>query len=223
MLDGRSMPVLTGPSRGNRIVVGTGNHAYWIGHFEQWKQSFIAGNLAEGSVFYDLGAHVGFFTLLGAKLVGATGKVISVEPMPANIARLRAHIQINGYGDRVRVIEAAASVRSGVARFTAHGESSMAHLDDQGDTSVATVALDELHLDPPSLVKMDIEGGEPAALIGMKNLISAGRPAMVISPHGTEDQCVALLEDWGYSLETVGSDFIALPKDRPRPLKGLRT
>lgn len=208
------MPVLTGPSRGNRIVVGSGDHAYWVGNFERWKQELIARLLAEGDVFYDLGAHVGFFTVLGAKLVGLNGKVISVEPMPANIAWLHAHIRVNGYQDRVRVIEAAVTDQTGQGRFKMHERTPMGRLDESGDSVVATVALDELALDPPTLVKMDIEGAEPKALLGMRNLVLAGRPTMVISPHDTDAACVSLLEDWGYALKSHRGDLIAWPKDR---------
>jgi FkbM family methyltransferase len=223
MLDGRSVPVLTGPSRGNRIVVGFGDHAYWVGSFDRWTQAFIAGNLAGGDVFYDLGAHVGFFTLLGAKLVGASGKVISVEPEPSNAGRLRAHIRINHYQDRVRVIEAAASDRTGRARFKMHEKTPMGRLDEFGDSVVATVALDELELVPPTLVKMDIQGAEPKALLGMRNLILSGKPTMVISTHDTDQACVSLLEGWGYAVKSQPGDLIAWPRDRPAPLDGLQS
>jgi hypothetical protein len=205
MLDGRAVPVLIGPSRGNRIVVGSGDHAYWVGNFERWKQDFIARLLREGDVFYDLGAHVGFFTLLGAKLVGSTGKVISVEPMPGNLIHLRAHIRVNHFEDRVRVIEAAASDVTGQARFKMHEKTPMGRLDDSGDIA-------------PSVVKMDIEGAEPEALLGMRNLVLAAKPIMVISPHDTDDACVSLLEGWGYAVKSHRGDLIAWPKDRPRPL-----
>jgi FkbM family methyltransferase len=215
MLDGRAVPVLTGPSRGNRIVVGAGDHAYWVGTFETWKQALIAANLAEGDVFYDLGAHVGFFTVLAAKIVGKTGKVIAVEPMQANFARLADHVRINGYEDRVQMIEAAVTDRTGQAQFKSHEKSQMGRLDDSGDSVVATVALDELGLLAPALVKMDIEGGEPKALQGMRHLIRSGKPTLVISPHGTDDACVALLASWGYSVRRHRGDLIARPAGRP--------
>jgi len=77
------------------------------------SHSVFNNTLREGMIFCDVGANIGIYSLLAARLVGPTGKVIAVEPEPANAALLRKNIALNQY-KHVEVIEKAISERPGI-------------------------------------------------------------------------------------------------------------
>ncbi len=92
---GMEVPVLSGPVRGMRWVVGAGDHGCWLGWYERDKAKLLAAALDTGSIFYDVGANVGFYSLLGAACVGSGGRVIAFEPVPENLLILQKHIAIS--------------------------------------------------------------------------------------------------------------------------------
>src|ERR1035437_5837216 len=72
--------ILQGPLRGKRWIAGSTIHGCWLGTFEFDKQKLIAAAIKPGSVVYDLGAHVGFYSLLAGIQAGPEGKVFCFEP-----------------------------------------------------------------------------------------------------------------------------------------------
>src|SRR5579871_1243331 len=90
-----AVPILQGPLRGKRWVVGSATHGCWLGSYEQDKQQCFAGAVSVGSVVYDIGANVGFYSLLASVLVGVSGAVYSFEPVPRNCHFLRRHVDLN--------------------------------------------------------------------------------------------------------------------------------
>ena len=89
-------------------MVGAGDHGCWLGWYERDKAKLLAAALITGSVFYDVGANVGFYSLLGAACVGFGGRVIAFEPVPENLVILQKHIAMNQLAN-VMVIPAAVS------------------------------------------------------------------------------------------------------------------
>lgn len=161
-----------------------------------------------GSVVFDIGANIGFFSLLASRLVGTHGAVYAFEPHPRNAAILRRHVTLN-HASNVTVIEAAVSDRSGQVRLM--GDGSTARVDSQG-VSVAALALDDLHDDgnirTPVVIKMDVEGAELAALKGMRELLQATLPDLLIEFHGAfadgqdlDTLSCQLLKELGYTLD----------------------
>ncbi len=112
------LPILQGRLRGKRWIVGSHTHGCWLGSYEFLKQKRFAQTVRDGMVVYDIGAHVGFYTLLAAECVGAKGEVVAFEPLPRNLRLLRQHLALNGYAN-VSVIEAAVADASGTATFVA--------------------------------------------------------------------------------------------------------
>src|ERR1700719_2260133 len=86
------VPVLQGRLRGTRWLAGSSNHGCWLGSYELKKQREIEQAVKPGMVCYDIGAHVGFYTLLFAKLVGPSGRVFAFEPLPKNCAVIKRHL-----------------------------------------------------------------------------------------------------------------------------------
>src|ERR1035438_590714 len=66
---GTQMPILQGPLYGKRWIVGSSNHGCWLGSYEYPKQKAISAAIKRGDVVYDLGANVGFYSLLASVLV----------------------------------------------------------------------------------------------------------------------------------------------------------
>lgn len=135
--------ILQGPLRGKRWIVGASTHGCWLGSYEYANQRLFSKTIRPGSVVYDVGAHVGFYTLLAATLVGPQGHVVAFEPVPRNIGYLREHLKLNGITN-VTVVEAAAGAGEGSAWFDEGPTSSMGHLSATGGLRVHTVRIDEM-------------------------------------------------------------------------------
>lgn len=177
----------------------------------------IQRELKRGDVFLDIGANLGFFTMLASKIVGDTGKVIGFEPNPLNLQLIYASILRNAV-DNVRIHPYAASDRSGILRFLTVGSNGgVINEDDARDTSmlVQAVVMDEFLKDERriDLVKLDIEGHEISALRGMAGLIGRHEPkiicefnpwAMRLNESGAPDEYLALLFDLRYKIAVVG-------------------
>lgn len=203
------VPILQGRLRGKKWVVGSGNHGCWLGSYEYEKQRFFAETIKEGSVVYDIGAHVGFYTLLAAETVGPDGKVIAFEPLPNNIAYLKKHLILNEINN-VIVFETAVSEQSGTDTFEEMDSNSEGRLSPKGNLKVKVVALDELILSgeipPPDYMKIDVEGAELSVLLGSKRMLLRHHPTIFLATHGVEmhKQCCDFLVSTGYHLEPIG-------------------
>jgi len=206
---GMVVPILQGPLRGQRWITGSGTHGCWLGSYEYKKQRVFADAINPGMIVYDVGAHVGFYTMLASCRVGSSGKVIAFEPLPRNINLLKRHLALNGCGN-VSVAEWAVSDRPGLAWFTANPERSFeGHLSAGGDFQVQAVTLDDLwsggKLPIPDVIKIDVEGAEHDALLGARQLLKARHPLIFLATHSVEkhSQCCRLLLNLGYELHSI--------------------
>jgi FkbM family methyltransferase len=200
------VPILKGRLRGAKWIVGSsGNNGCWLGSYEYEQRLAFEKLIGVGSVVFDVGAHVGFYTLLSSRLVGPLGEVIAFEPLPRNLHYLREHLRLNRV-ENVRIIERALSDAEGEASFTEGENSFNARISEEGKIKVKTAALDHLMesegLPVPDFIKMDIEGAETMALRGARRTLEAHHPTIFLTTHGPDihEDCVALLKDLGYSL-----------------------
>jgi hypothetical protein len=92
---GLVVPFLSGPARGLKWVTGSGTHGCWLGTYEHHRQKQLTDLLKPGDCFLDIGANVGFYSVLASRIVGAAGQVDSFEPFPRNVGYLRKHIELN--------------------------------------------------------------------------------------------------------------------------------
>jgi FkbM family methyltransferase len=162
-----------------RVHLGDPLGAGWYDH--DWAQlpeiSAMRGRtLRPGARVFDLGAHQGVVALMLAREVGASGRVLAVEPNPHNAAVALKNRQLNGM-TQIDVLEAAVSDRSGMVVFN-HGLDGQ--LDDGtgagGRMSVVSVTLDELaqQYGMPDLVMIDVEGAECKVLAGGSRVLQSG-------------------------------------------------
>jgi FkbM family methyltransferase len=211
--------ILHGPAAGLRFVAEEGKVGFTLGSEEPELQAELARLLGPGDVFYDVGANVGFMTLVGAALVGPSGHVIAFEPIPRLAAVVRANAELNGLA-QVEVHELALADRESTARFVVPEESSGSHLADVKDGVGETFDVQVTTLDaflartdapPPTVIKLDIEGAELRALDGMRQTLAAHGPALVVELHGTREPFERLLPELGY-VATGGVHDAARPE-----------
>jgi len=205
------MPILQGKLRGKRWLIGSGVFEYALGSYEYEKVKLFESVVKRGDVVYDIGAHVGFYTLLAAELVKDTGRVVAFEPLPQNLKYLKIHLEMNQYSN-VTLICAAVSDKSGMSSFNCGSSSSVGHLSIKGDLEVTTVSLDELvgnqEIRPPNHIKIDAEGAEVLILKGAKLTLLKYSPTVFLSTHGREYHIdsIKLLTSLDYNLHPIIGD-----------------
>ena len=122
-----------GPAQGLRFDPCGSLPGYALGTTEPEEQEALVSWLQSGQVFYDIGANVGFFAVLAARLVGPTGKVYAFEPFPQSTEAIRKNAALNGFEQIVEVWQGAVSDRSGVGRLSIQGECNTFRLADSAE------------------------------------------------------------------------------------------
>lgn len=204
------MPVrmLRGPLAGYRWLTGVGPEGWWLGLSEQEKLRFVADKIQSGGVFYDVGANVGLYSLLAAKVLGPAGQVIAFEPSSRNCGFYKEHMRMNKI-ERCALHQIAVSENDGVASFDDDGDPVAFRMASHGKTTVKQRKLDSLveskEIPPPRYLKIDVEGAELQVLEGAKNTIKNHKPDVFIETHerfvpGIHQACIKWLEQNGYDV-----------------------
>jgi FkbM family methyltransferase len=182
-----------------------------FGNLESSVQEAMVRHLGRGGVFYDIGANLGFFSMLGAHLAGIhEGHVYAFEAAPENAIAIRHNAELNAIPN-ISVIAKAVSSRAGRGRLQVVDDQSWSKLEEYGEhpntetvIDVELVAIDDLvrsgALPPPTLVKIDVEGAEIAVLQGMRETIATHQPAVICELHGTHSEFVQAMAEHGYRL-----------------------
>lgn len=169
--------------------------------------------LRPSDTYVDVGAHVGFHTLMARRLVGDSGRVIAVEPQPYNCERILTNWQLNGLAN-IEVHVAAAGAEAGSVRLAAQRPTDKARLslalegvnDLPQHFHVPLVRVADLADGPIRLLKIDAEGYEAQVLAGadlprVENVILEALPDADAKP-------LELLRAHGFTLRTVtGEDL----------------
>lgn len=207
------LPILGGRLKGKKWIAGSSWPSFWLGIFEYDKQNIFAERILPGKVIYDIGAHVGFYTLLSAELTGPRGRVFAFEPVPGNLYFLKRHILLNKLVN-VEVIEAAAADFTGTTFFSESSSGLEGSLSANGDLEVNTVRIDDLvdqgKILPPDYVKIDVEGAELKVLNGASKTLTNYKPVIFLSTHGPDlhRQCLDFLSRRGYRIRPLGNAAI---------------
>lgn len=225
-LAGEWVVISGGAAQGLSIAALDTNLGYRIGTTEPALQQFLIETLAPGAVFYDLGANVGFFSLIGSRQVGASGHVIAVEPRPDVAELLRSNLKANGFA-HARVVEAAVSAAPGRARFKAGSSSLDGRLSSDGDGPLVDVVsidhgVEALGWPLPDVIKLDVEGAEASAIEGMRRTADRSRPILLVEVHWCRDAVLAALGSLGYRAVPFGDvDLLSAEDERHGMLLGL--
>ncbi len=220
---------LLGNVQGNVLLVdaadtGIGRELALYAVHEPITTRLIAGFVCPGECVIDLGANIGYYCLMLARLVGPQGKVLAIEPHPHNFHVLQTNLLLNRVAN-VECLQAAVSDRSGVATLYVSSASNWHTLNptraqDSLQVEVPTITLDELterlpH--PPQLIRMDTEGFEARILDGGRRLLGTQKPRLIIEVHPAylgQKYGPAMLRqllDWGYECRFV----VLRADDRP--------
>jgi FkbM family methyltransferase len=222
-----TIEVAGGVLAGRRLSVNLQEEKdYWLGTYEPDLQKAITELVKPGMVAYDVGANIGYITLMLAQAVGASGKVFSFEALPDNVARLMTNLALNKLERRVQVEAAAVVDRSRQVEFLvgpsggmgkAQGSAGRQNVRYSKTLEIPGLSLDEFvyHLGhpEPQIVKIDIEGGEVLALPGMRRLLKEAKPQLLIEIHGDEaaQACWQALVQARYQISRMAPGFPALP------------
>jgi FkbM family methyltransferase len=205
----------------------------WIGKGvrEPGVLKFAEESIPKGSTVFDIGAHVGEWTLLFSQLVGGTGRVVAFEPDPVARASLNKNLEMNGISN-VTVEETCVSDRTGKAVLGAErfgsGLSSIVHHQGPGlprdQVEVDSTTLDEYcesHGLSPDWVKIDAEGAEPLIVRGMRNLIGSAHPQAILEFHSDALTDAERTEAW--STVTAPAERVEFLQSRLKNHKYLET
>lgn len=188
----RTLRILGGAGRGGRMKLDLAREkAYWAGVYEPDVQAVLRERLRTGSVFWDVGAHIGFFSVCAARL-GA--RVVAIEPAAENLERLRRHGVLNGFD----VIGAAAWRDADGVSLSPGPTPEQWRVGGEGQ--VPSLRLDDLARERglPDLIKLDVEGAEAAVLEGAAEILAARRTTILCELHGDEQATLVreLLAGW---------------------------
>jgi FkbM family methyltransferase len=212
-----TLPILQGPGHGMRWIVGSYNHSCWLGFYEYEKQAVLKNNVAPGDCVYDLGAHVGYFSIIFARLVQSSGIVYAFEPLQQNFSYLLRHLAINRLTNVVP-IQAGVCASSGQVRFDTSTHSAKGRCSMTGALTCSVYNLVEYisthALRTPTLIKMDIEGEEASVVPSIVDYTLANNTKLLISTHSDSITAglVDVLERKGYSV--IPLQWVRLPARR---------
>jgi FkbM family methyltransferase len=187
-------------------------YVYFFGVWEPHLTDFIRRRLRRGDVFIDVGANIGYFSLLASTLVGEDGKVIAIEASPSIHRRLQENLERN----RVRnatVFHVAASDREGVLQIFNAGRdncgasTTIASSGYELEAEVLAKPLDDLvaagDLERAKVIKIDVEGAEWSVITGMRRLLERAPGALEIVIEITpkmerSEDILALFDEHGF-------------------------
>jgi FkbM family methyltransferase len=208
-----TIPILQGRARGKWWKKESGDNGYWLGSYEADKQRLFSESIRKGDVVYDIGAQAGFYTLVACSC-GAS--VYSFEPEIRNYGWLREHIAMNKM-DAIP-LNVAICDRDGTQRLK-YGRSVTTHkLSADGEVEVTCRTMDSLvareEVRPPHVIKMDIEGSEYKALLGMKQTLLKYHPILFIEvAEPNTPKVLSFLEELGYSTGKIsGGEYVFRPR-----------
>jgi FkbM family methyltransferase len=169
---------------------------YATGDYEPLIERALSTYLQHGSIFYDVGAHIGVISMVAARIVGPAGAVFAFEPDPGNVERIQVHASRNMLSN-IRTISLAAWSSGGRLRFERgstessrnRGTVSTEPRSSSGDfIEVDAISLDEFARNhpPPALLKLDVEGAEASVLRGSEEIFRSAKPALICEVHSEQ-------------------------------------
>ena len=215
--------------------------------FRVWEPDltqFIASRLRRGDVFIDVGANIGYFTLLASNKVGPEGKVVAIDALPSNYAELVYNIGMSSNRDNVRAINRAVSDSHGTIKVYAGAPTNLGHATTApGDrknlrfeASVEAAPLADLlladEIRQARLLKIDVEGAEPSVLAGIGpflrqcsqdlEIVLELSPVWWTDPALTPEKVLAPLREAGFNTYRMENDYMPWRYLWPKAVRKVR-
>ncbi len=169
-----------------------------------------------GMTVVDVGANIGYYSMLASDLVGPAGKVIAIEPNSENCRLLLSTMRLQNRAN-ISLLPVACDKQTGWAYYSSHIGSNGSLVDDDDllaspGTVVPTFRLDDLVDEPVGLLKMDVEGAEARVVAGAQKLIERHRPVITTElseamldevSATTPSEYLSYFHELGYSLAVI--------------------
>ncbi|MFF4474804.1 FkbM family methyltransferase [Streptomyces sp. NPDC001599] len=227
---------------GGRFAVDTQDliqrYLYLFGAWEPHLTAWLRRRLRPGDAFVDVGANIGVFSVLAARLVGDTGRVVAIEASPDVHRRLVENARLNALGN-IRALNAAVSDRTRTLTFALAssrntGANSIVPYDGPVESSFRTEArplpelLDTAEIATARVIKIDVEGAEGSVVRGLAPMLGALRPdaeiTVEVAPERMArlgdrvDDLLAVMRDAGFHVYRLANDYA--PGSYPPALSG---
>lgn len=158
------------------------------GVWEPLETELFKKEIKKGDVVLDIGAHIGYYTLIFAKLVGGNGQVYAFEPDPENFALLKKNVEINGYKNIV-LVQKAVSNKTGKIKLYLCEDRKVDHSiydphDSRKSIDIEAIRLDDYFKDYKGkidFIKMDIEGAEEGVIQGASSLLQKNKNVKIVT------------------------------------------
>jgi FkbM family methyltransferase len=156
--------------------------------YEPLETELVKKEIKKGDVVLDIGANIGYYTLIFARIVGEEGKVFAFEPDPDNLALLKRNLEINGYQNTILITKAVSNKTEKIKLYLAE--------DDLGDHRIynshdgrKSIEIEAIKLDDYfenyngriDFIKMDIQGAEGLATQGGFNLLNKNKTVKIVT------------------------------------------
>lgn len=209
-------PIYAGELKGYKFLVDTDNN-YFNSSYEKDSFGYVLNELKQnpGAVIYDMGANIGYFSLLCAASPGSKAMVYAFEPIPSNMNLLCRHLLMNKV-ENIIPVNLAVSDHFGLIDFSAdnssvsytYKQSSQYYGNRAINIKVGIIDLDmltgQLGFAKPDILKIDVEGAEYDVLKGAVETIRKYRPKILLSTHephvpGIEQHCLDFIKEMDYN------------------------
>ena len=220
-------------------------YIYYFGVWESNLTHFITRRLAPGDTFIDVGANIGYFSLLASKIVGEAGRVVAIEASPRIFSALRSNINRNQTRN-IRVVNMAVSHRKGFLKLysgtefnsglTTTREERGLEFECEIEARPLDAILSKSELETARFIKIDVEGAEWDVVAGMGRLLRSGRsdlevmvevsPELLASQGKCPEDLLRIFSEAGFYAYTLENDYsplsylVPLTAKRPTRLCG---
>lgn len=200
---------------GGRIYLPQNGIDYIIKRYEEFNIDLLKENLKEGDVFVDIGAGVGYYSVVASRLVGLRGKVFAFDPAPECVALFRKNIKINNC-QNVKFFQKAVSSKTGATDLYLYedraGSNRLADvfpfIKEGPKIQVETIKLDDFYKGKIDFLKIDAEGSEFLALDGMKALLVKNQNIKILTemPDFKAQEYLELLKELKFKIFEINKE-----------------
>lgn len=219
--------IFLGPLKGYKIKVDLrAQKAYWLGTYEPEIKSILKKIIKKSDIVYDVGAHLGYFSLMSSVFCGKQGQVFCFEPNPENFEIIQKNIELNKI-ENIFPVKLAITNKKGKISFQKTNSSSQGHVigslgetdfDKKNIIEVKSNTIDNFcltELNPcPDIIKIDVEGEELNVFKGMRQVLEKVKPIVVCEIHCKKGESypdfkkklLHILNSVNYQIVEVGSN-----------------
>jgi FkbM family methyltransferase len=213
-VDGDVVTVQSGPLEGIKLVMSEHvSHAHISGNYELETQLAVDRLVAPGSICYDLGASVGYLSLLMAR---KAGHVYSFEPAPHAVAEFRGHIAANSF-QNITIVEKAVSDCERVVNFALTDNAFGSRIVESGkglEMTATTLDVFVASHPAPNFIKIDVENEEGRVLEGARTVLRESQPLICCELHSVEaaQAVLRILGEFGYKVMELNGEPYRIPE-----------